>query len=296
MRKLFAVFAALMAVVLGAALAPTTVGPTALAQAQSALPGVDFGGLRNVTVEWGEVVLTSGEVENPQLSPDGSELDPDREKVPVIIVHGTWSNVGEVAKLEESLRARGFTVYSYNYGRDFSLVGLLGPEMGGMADIEESTQTLADKIAEVRRLEQAAGRDPSRVDLVGHSQGGLIIKNYLNETQNDGRVVTGLESVFGKKNVAYVTSGTMFLDAIDLLPNPLRPAARWAFDRVVDVVLGVAPRQQLEGGDFINALEQDPGHGQGRGLSGDRRQGRRVRHAVPEDVPQRRAGRPRPQH
>jgi len=208
------------------------------------------------------------------------EAEPD--KIPVLIVHGTFSNTEEVQPLKDNLEAQGLTVYSYNYGHAFSLVGLLLPDAGGIQDMNLSVEDLADEIARVK-----ADTGSDQIDLVGHSQGGLLIKDYL-ATHDDDSVrkvvvlgasnhgttfaggtetflnayapdwVDPLNSIFGKSTLQYLGSGTMLFDVIDLFPAPLRPAVRSVADGGIDVVFGVAPAQQLVGSEFIDALDQTP--------------------------------------
>ena len=203
-------------------------------------------------------------------------------EIPVLIVHGTFSNATEVEPLKESLESRGMTVYSYTYGWAFSLIGLLDPAAGGIQNMNLSVEDLAAQIARVK-----AETGSEHIDLVGHSQGGLLIKDYLAHYSDDGvrkvvdlaatnhgttfaggaetllnafapGLVDPLNAVFGRKAVQYFLSGNMLFDVVDLFPGPLQPVVRWLADRVIDVVLGVAPRQQLLGSSFIEALDQTP--------------------------------------
>ncbi|MCB9408964.1 alpha/beta fold hydrolase [Mycolicibacterium sp.] len=206
----------------------------------------------------------------------------EQTEIPVLIVHGTFSNATEVEPLKENLESRGLTVYSYTYGRAFSLIGLLDPAAGGIQNMNLSVEDLAAQIA---RAKAETGSD--QIDLVGHSQGGLLIKDYLAHYSDDGvrkvvdlaatnhgttfgggaetllnafapGLVDPLNAVFGKKTVQYFLSGNMLFDVVALFPGPLQPVVRWLADRVVDAVLGVAPRQQLLGSSFIDALDQTP--------------------------------------
>lgn len=97
--------------------------------------------------------------------------------LPVILVHGTWSNTESAfGPLLPALEAAGIPAFTYNYGRIEGLpINLLrGAQAGGESPIEDSTQRLAQEIARVLDLTGA-----KKVNLIGSSQGGLIIKNYL---------------------------------------------------------------------------------------------------------------------
>ena len=81
---------------------------------------------------------------------------------PVLIVAGTFSPVLAVEPLAVRLRLDGFTVYT------MALPGL------GTGDIAVSAQAVATKVDEIRAATGAA-----KVDLIGHSQGGLENRYYL---------------------------------------------------------------------------------------------------------------------
>lgn len=87
-------------------------------------------------------------------------------KDPVIIVAGTLAGqtLASVyyAPLAARLRAEGYNV---------SIFGLPG---SGLGDIATISQNLNNKVDQVRAQTGAA-----RVDLIGHSQGGLVIRHYL---------------------------------------------------------------------------------------------------------------------
>lgn len=219
------------------------------------------------------VVLTA-------LTAEAASVDP--MSIPVLIVHGTWSKPLEVEPLKASLESQGFTVYSFLYGQGFSLVSLLDPTIGGIGDINVSVTQLAAEIAQVR---SESGSE--QIDLVGHSQGGLLIKDYLQTyddlnvakvvdlgASNHGTDFAGgalsllqyyepglagvLTTIFGAPAVEYFTSGTFILDTINQFPAVLQPGVRWLLERFIDVVLGIAPRQQLRGSSFITALNATP--------------------------------------
>ena len=159
---------------------------------------------------------------------------------------------------------------------------MMDPAAGGIQNMNLSVEDLAAQIARVK-----AETGSEHIDLVGHSQGGLLIKDYLAHYSDDGvrkvvdlaatnhgttfaggaetllnafapGLVDPLNAVFGRKAVQYFLSGNMLFDVVDLFPGPLQPVVRWLADRVIDVVLGVAPRQQLLGSSFIEALDQTP--------------------------------------
>ena len=96
-------------------------------------------------------------------------------KDPVVIVAGTFvdSPLSEVvyAPLKARLEAHGYRV---------SIFGLPG---GGLGDIVATSAALADHVEAVRAATGAA-----RVDLIGHSQGGIVAREYVKDFGGAGRV------------------------------------------------------------------------------------------------------------
>ncbi|MFE6686257.1 esterase/lipase family protein [Streptomyces sp. NPDC057743] len=89
---------------------------------------------------------------------------------PVVLVHGTFGNaVNNWLGLAPYLVRRGYCVFSLTYGQ---LPGL--PLVGGLGPIHASARQLA---AYVHRVLAATGA--RRVDIVGHSQGGMMPRVYL---------------------------------------------------------------------------------------------------------------------
>lgn len=82
---------------------------------------------------------------------------------PVVLVHGTFENMAKNwSVLSPQLANAGYCVFALNYGNDAT-----GP-------IEDSAQQLANFVDAVRGATGAA-----KVDLVGHSQGGMMPRYYL---------------------------------------------------------------------------------------------------------------------
>ncbi|MFF7260001.1 esterase/lipase family protein [Streptomyces sp. NPDC008159] len=89
---------------------------------------------------------------------------------PVVLVHGTFANsVDNWLGLAPYLVNRGYCVYSLDYGQ---LPGV--PFFNGLGPIEKSAQQLDTFVDRV-----LASTGAAEVDLVGHSQGGMMPRYYL---------------------------------------------------------------------------------------------------------------------
>jgi triacylglycerol esterase/lipase EstA (alpha/beta hydrolase family) len=95
-------------------------------------------------------------------SPAGAATSRD----PVIIVAGTFASEGPAsvyyAPLAARLRADGYQAYIF---------GLPGGGLGDIADTSQALNVFADQV----RAQTGA----SRVDMIGHSQGGLVGRYYI---------------------------------------------------------------------------------------------------------------------
>ncbi|MFE0254865.1 esterase/lipase family protein [Streptomyces sp. NPDC059010] len=157
---------------------------------------------------------------------------------PVVLVHGTMENrYDNWAALAPRLKEAGYCVFALNHG------GTSGPLLG-TADMAASARQLADFVGRVRSATGAA-----KVDLVGHSQGGMMPRYYIKNLGGAAEV---------DKLVALTPSnhGTTF-SGLGLLALVI-PGG--------NEVLGAgckACSQQLIGSDFLKALnaggETDPG-------------------------------------
>jgi triacylglycerol esterase/lipase EstA (alpha/beta hydrolase family) len=90
---------------------------------------------------------------------------------PVVLVHATFVDLGaNWAVLSPMLANAGYCVYAFNYG----MTALSAGRVGGLGDITESAHTLSSFVDQVLQRTGAA-----KVDLVGHSQGGMMPNYYL---------------------------------------------------------------------------------------------------------------------
>jgi triacylglycerol esterase/lipase EstA (alpha/beta hydrolase family) len=91
---------------------------------------------------------------------------------PVVLVHGTFADMSDSWQaLSSLLHNHGYCVFALNYG-DHGGSGAIG--VYGVGDIAESASQLS---AFLNRVLTATGA--AKVDLVGHSQGGMMPRYYL---------------------------------------------------------------------------------------------------------------------
>ncbi len=90
---------------------------------------------------------------------------------PVILVHGTLANEAfSWQALSPMLVNAGYCVYAYNYGIDSLSLG----RFDGLTDIAASAGQLQTEVNTV-----LAETGATKVDLVGHSQGGMMPRYYI---------------------------------------------------------------------------------------------------------------------
>jgi len=157
---------------------------------------------------------------------------------PVVLVHGTFGNgTDNWLGFAPYLVARGYCVYSFDYGM---LPGV--PLFGGLGPIADSAQQLSDF---TNRVLAASGA--SKVDIVGHSQGGMMPRYYL-------QFLGGAAKVNAMVGLAPDNHGTTLDGLTKLLPY--FPGAADAIQSITpglaDQVAGSAFQQHLNaGGDTV---------------------------------------------
>jgi pimeloyl-ACP methyl ester carboxylesterase len=121
---------------------------------------------------------------------------------PVVLVHGTFANMNDNWQAASPLLANhGYCVFAFNYGAPFA-----GSPVQGIEDVAAGAATLS---AFVSRVLAATGA--AKVDLVGHSQGGMMPRYYINflggaakvdklvglSPSNFGGTLSGLTTIIG---------------------------------------------------------------------------------------------------
>lgn len=108
---------------------------------------------------------------NPAAPPPGADLNTCHSAahpIPVVLVNGTFANAeDDFGALAPTLANAGYCVYTFSYGAPASqFVQSVGP-------VPASAETLATEVQQV-----LAQTGATHVDLIGHSQGGLLAEYY----------------------------------------------------------------------------------------------------------------------
>ena len=176
---------------------------------------------------------------NPTKDPAGANdwsCKPSKKHpYPVVLVHGTWENAYDNWNgLSPMIKAEGYCVYALNYGNTTG-IGFLN----GTGDMIDSANALTPFVNQVLAQTGAA-----KVDLIGHSQGGALIRYYANllggadkvdqvialAPSNHPTTLSGI-TAFGK-TIGLFTTAMNLLDAVkmpaavqqaDQSPNPQAP-------------------------------------------------------------------------
>jgi triacylglycerol esterase/lipase EstA (alpha/beta hydrolase family) len=128
-------------------------------------------------VPYGAAALTAfvnGEVLTPTVVPGANNgcRPSAQHPFPVVLVHGTTENEGSNwVTLAPLLFDNGYCVYAFNYGETQLS---FGDHVDGLGDIPTSAQQLSTFVNQVLAQTGAA-----KVDIVGHSQGGMMPNYYV---------------------------------------------------------------------------------------------------------------------
>ncbi|MGW2789366.1 esterase/lipase family protein [Streptomyces sp. NPDC001251] len=152
---------------------------------------------------------------------------------PVVLVHGTFGNgTDNWLALAPYLVDRGYCVFSLDYGQ---LPGV--PLFDGLGPIDKSAAQLATFVDKV-----LAATGTPKVDLVGHSQGGMMPRWYL-------KFLDGAPKVNALVGIAPDNHGTTLDGLTQLLPY--FPGAQ---DLLTLATPGLA--DQIAGSPFVTKLNQ----------------------------------------
>lgn len=185
---------------------------------------------------------------SPDAVPQGAnrwdcKLTPEHPR-PVILVHGTWSNqYDSFAKLSPTLANAGYCVFTFNFGQN----GQKSPSMNarfGTSALSESVLVL--KSFTERVLDEM---NVDKVDMVGWSQGGLLIRSFLQDHGGADPKDPDNNQVLRVVTLGSPHHGTA-LSGIALLANLLGATENSA------EFLGQGPIDQALGSEFLEALNE----------------------------------------
>ena len=179
----------------------------------------------------------------PSSSPPGSNIwnckPTSTHPYPVVLVHGTFANAAfSWQALSPMLANAGYCVFALNYGQTIP-----GP-IYGTGEISQSAQTLASYVDKVLTATGA-----TKVDIVGHSQGGMMPRYYI---QNLG----GATKVNMMVAIAGSNEGTT-ASGVGTLASDLAKATGLSFS---DLGCTACDEQEV-GSTFITNLDSGPGGG-----------------------------------
>lgn len=155
---------------------------------------------------------------------------------PVVLVHGTFENqYFNWLELAPTLANAGYCVYTFNYGANSNTNGTFY----GLGDIAASAAQLQTEVQTVLQ-ETGAGK----VDIVGHSQGGMMPRYYIND-------LGGAQYVNMLVGLAPSNYGTT-LDGLATLGQDL------GVGDAIASSIGDSLAEQEQGSTFLTALNQTP--------------------------------------
>lgn len=177
---------------------------------------------------------------HPDVDPPGANdwscRPSARHPHPVVLVHGTVENrYDNWAGLSPVLKANGYCVFALDYGDGAGAPPLEPALVKGTGDIRVSARELA---AYVDRVLAATGA--SKVDIVGHSQGGMMPRQYL-------KFEGGAPKVNALVGISPSNQGTTFNGLSGLVRTFYRLG-------LAQIALGPAFDQQLVGSQFLADL------------------------------------------
>jgi triacylglycerol esterase/lipase EstA (alpha/beta hydrolase family) len=152
------------AAICAAAAAAGLAGPAATASAQQYLP-VTYDSAAGYLAGFSSPTVPPPGADNFSCQPSAAH------PYPVVLVNGTFANMNNNWRAASPLLAdNGYCVFAFNYG------GVTPTsDIQGTGEIAASAQELASFVNQVLAATGAA-----KVDLVGHSQGGMMPRYYIN--------------------------------------------------------------------------------------------------------------------
>lgn len=179
---------------------------------------------------------------DPSLGINDPSCEPSGEvREPVLLLHGTSDNSSTWNDLIPVLQDAGMCVWAFDYGAEDVTLQNASPRTKGIADLDESAHEIAEQIDYVREVTGS-----SKINLVGHSQGGLHIKTYTQVYGSAEHVARAVAIGGNFHGTTLNGAGEVLAKLIKAMPNLARFLASSA---------GI---QQLVGTEFIENLNALP--------------------------------------
>ncbi|GAB0102866.1 alpha/beta fold hydrolase [Nocardia sp. JMUB6875] len=194
---------------------------------------------------------------NPDAAPQGTNdwsCKPDAAHPrPVVLVHGTWASAfSAYSYMGPELAKAGYCVFTFNYGRaNTAGAGLVQPTIGATGYIEDSAAQLSTFVDRV-----LATTGAPQVDTIGHSQGGVVIREYLKfnggaDESNPANNKVAHVITYGATNHGTTLAGLGNLLGVFQSALKLDPTAP------TETLIGHAGIQQLVGSPVLTRLNAD---------------------------------------
>ncbi|NUS44758.1 MAG: alpha/beta fold hydrolase [Mycobacteriaceae bacterium] len=164
---------------------------------------------------------------------------------PVVLVHGTWMNAyNGAAYLAPELKKDGYCLFALNYGQSNLVqgggLGPILPGINGTGYIEDSAKQLSQFVDRV-----LAATGTQQVDMIAHSQGGVMARYYQKFAGGQGKVKKMVTMGSTHHGTALVGIGALGRAVNNLGIDVLG---------LVEVFVGHAGIQQTVGSTFIHKV------------------------------------------
>lgn len=192
-------------------------------------------------------------VVHPDANPPGANdwtCRPSAEHpTPVVLVHGTFLNAYvSNAGLAPALKDAGYCVFALTYGAEADPLIALADGVNGVADVRVSSRQLGEFVDKV-----LAATGARQVDLVGHSQGGLVGRHYVTLGGGADRANPVANKVRTLVSMAGSYHGTT-LGGIATLGRQMQQWGLRSMD-TTRMLAGTAAQQQVVGSDLLAELD-----------------------------------------
>ena len=229
----FLALAAVPTLILALAAAVLPAGRAAASPVRSTHPAA-----ASLPVNYNFLAGVAAALVNPNASPPGANNWSCRPSAahpyPVVLVNGTGEDMADgFSALSPLLADNGYCVFAANFG------GSPGSLLQGIGDITQSAAQLASFVNQVLGATGAA-----KVDLVGHSQGGMMPRYYLKFLGGAAKVQTLIGLAPSNHGTSLDGLATLETELATVLPG-------------VSSALGAACQacaQQIAGSSFLTTL------------------------------------------